>query len=345
MRLPLTLVLLAACGGAAKGTDGGTDGGAPEAGAIQDSGPAAPEAPLPAVLASGFVAPFGIALIGSTLYVADTAAGTVSAVPAAGGNPVVVASNVPSPTWLATDGQQLFAVDAADGAVLAVTLAGGVTTLVGGLGAPGRIAAAGGTVFVLDQGPGGDGGALHAIPAAGGADVKLATGLALPTDFAIGPSRIFYAEEVLAPDCNSLDNTDSARISSVPLAGGTPTLVWQAAQWEDGFPVGLAADAAGENLYLTQGQLCSGAGAVAEVPVATGKLSVLCDAPPGSSRIQTTAADAIWASSQNLSQVPLDGGPYQDIAVQTAVGDFVVGPDGTIYWTDQLAGEVLSLGG
>ncbi len=306
-------------------------------------GGSAPETQLPSIVAGGFETPFGIALAGQTLYLTDRAAGELLSVPLAGGTPKVVADDLGDPTWLATAGTNLFLVDAAGRRVLRATPAGVVTAIGSGLVVPGRIVAGGGRIFWLDQGTSGGLGVIYSAPDDGSGSALLA-GLVFPQDIAYLGGKLYISERGRLVSCTSgaVYGSDRPRVSVIPATGGTPTVLYTAAKWEDGYPAGLAVDAEGQDVYFTQPQFCSGAGAVAKVAVSDGTATLLSDAPPGARRIEVGDADAVFASGQNLSITPIGGGPYQDIAVMTAVGDFLI-THGRLYWTDQLAGEVLSM--
>ncbi len=109
---------------------------------------------------------------------------------------------------------------------------------------------------------------------------------------------------------------------------------------------GLALDPSGQNLFFTTSDICwPKAGNVYQTPSATSgntTLIALCAAPMFSDRIDASQAKVTWASEELISQVaPGAPGPYDNLVPQTAAGDFVWS-SGTLYWTDQEAGELLS---
>jgi hypothetical protein len=74
--------------------------------------------------------PLHLAIAGTTLYVADEAAGTVSRLPTAGGAPMLVASGQKAPTSLQIVGGSLFWLARDDKTILRAALAGGAPSVV-----------------------------------------------------------------------------------------------------------------------------------------------------------------------------------------------------------------------
>ncbi len=357
---PLALLCagLLACGGpTAPSADGGSvppsdagsvlaDAGAYDGawGVPYDAGPdsgVAPEASEPTVLAAGLGSPAGIVVSGGTVYAADSATGEIVAIPA-GGEARVLASGLGDPRWLATDGTTLFATDAAGGRLLAVALDGGVSVLAPGQDQPGRVVVSAGTVFWIDQGSENGTGRVMSIPAPGGDPTTLASGLQTPHDLAVIGSSVYFTELGPPPNCSTGQWAGGARIASVPVDGGSPQSVYASETAEVGRVVGLASDGSGRRLALTTQDLCWPKGGwVYLLDLQTRQTTPLSQAPPNSDRVDADSEDVVWASQQLISEVPVAGGPYVNLVSESAVFDFVF-QGGVLYWTDPVAGEVLS---
>ena len=113
--------------------------------------------------------------------------------------------------------------------------------------------------------------------------------------------------------------------------------------------LGIASDeAAGIVYWAARKGTSTGAseGFIRRTPLDGGKTDALTEAPYGADRVVVHEGYVYFTNYQTLARVPVGGGPREDLALHTSVGDLVV-TDGAVYWTDADAGKLyaLSLGG
>ena len=370
MRLSVALVsgiAVAACSG---GSSGAYDG---NYGLPYDGGPAETTAatPEPTVLASGLVAPKGLALIGTDLFASDQSLGEIIEVPAAGGPVTTLATGLGQSSWLATDGTQLFASDQSGGRVLAISTQGQVTSLATGQASPGRLLVANGTLYWINLGTSTGGsaiadgtGAIMALATTGGTPKSLASNLNTPHDFVIvaATNQIFFTEVGPQPNCATGSNWQQvqaeSRIATIPLEGGPPaSFAQQPPPFVEvqssyltptgaGQARGLATDPSGQQLFFSTRDICwPSAGQIYQTTTTpSANLTTLSVGPPSSDRLDASATVVTWASQALISQIAWapPGSAYANMVSQTNAGDFLWS-GAAIYWTDQEAGGVFSL--
>ena len=298
---------------------------------------ASPHVMLPTVLAAGLGEPRGLVLIGDELYVVEHGAGRIVAVRKSGGAPRVVASGLRGPFRLATDGASLLASEREGGNVLRIELGGRVTVLASGIAQPGEVAVSHGEAFWLEAGTDAGTGALWRASLDGGAPHVITSGITRASGLAVGASRAYVTADafggakgnVLAAALSS-DEADASDGDAAPLTT-TPELAQ-----------GIAADEkAGFAYWAARKGTSTGAseGFIRRTMLDGGKTDALTEAPYGADRVVTHAGYVYFTNYQTLARVPVSGGPREDLALHTSVGDLLV-TDDAVYWTDADAGKL-----
>jgi len=189
---------------------------------------------------------------------ADTTGGPIGKAPIGGGSPAVLGTSTGYAAGLAVDAEYLYWIDQDHGTVNRLPLAGGSASIVAsGLVTPGGLALKAGTLYLSDAA-----GDLLSVPASGGSVTTLFAGPGLPANTIVEQ----YSPPIVADDHNvyfsvcyqqvglyriPLSNgsaptllanacaggmavdadqvywiDQSNRVSSVPIAGGSPRVVW-----------------------------------------------------------------------------------------------------------------------
>jgi len=326
--------------------DGATLDGAADANAPPDTTDASPgpHVMLPTVLAAGLGEPRGLVLIGDELYVAEHGAGRIVAVPRAGGAARVVAPGLKGPFRLATDGSSLVASEREAGNVLAIDLGGRVTVLASGVAQPGEVGVSHGEAFWLEAGGDAGTGALWRASLDGGTPQVLAGGITRASGLAVGASRAYVTADafsgtkgnVFAPALAG-DEADASDGDAAPPATPLATM--------PDIALGIASDeGAGVVYWAARKGTSTGAseGFIRRTPLDGGKTDALTEAPYGADRVVVHQGYVYFTNYQALARVPVGGGPREDLALHTSVGDLVV-TDGAVYWTDADAGKLYAL--
>lgn len=295
-----------------------------------------PRVALPVVLAAGLSEPRGLVVIGDTVFLAEHGGGRILAVARAGGAPPrVVASGLRGPYRLATDGRAIVATEREGGNVLWIDLDGTLRPIASGVVRPGEVSVRDGEALWLEEGDDAGTGALRAAPLDGGAPRTVASAITRAHGLATRASHACFTADAVG-------STKGSVFCAGPDGGATAI----AATTEQTRGIAIDEDASvvywaarkntqvgGSEGFLRRMRLDAGdAGAV----------DALTEAPYGPDRVVVSGAWVYSSNYQTLVRVSVNGGPREDVALHTTVGDLVVTDDG-VFWTDPDAGKLYVL--
>jgi hypothetical protein len=169
-------------------------------------------------------------------------------------------------------------------------------------------------------------GSVLKAPLSGGAPVTLWAGGGGATVVAVGGGRVFYA--------GSPASTGGALLMSVPIAGGTPSVLFTPAGGNSIWV--LATDA--DNVYFATTD-----GVIGQMPLHGGALVTLATGQGNAlSPIATDAQYVYWGTyAGDLVKTPIGGGKLTMLASrQNPVRGVVVDGD-NVYWASMGAGTVM----
>jgi hypothetical protein len=245
--------------------------------------------------------PQSIAVNAATVFWSDTAAGTVNAMPIAGGVPVVLASQV-GPGPLAIDATSVYWLDDGAGIVAKVPLAGGtVTTLASAQGGPQALVVDTTSVYWTS------GGNIEKVPIDGGTPTTLVPSVS-SSAIAVDSANLYWT------------SYDSRWVlTKLPLAGGPPVPLVASTEPS---PQSLAID--GQYAYWSQGDLV-------KAPLDGGDITVLVANHRNAAAVAVDATSLYWIDSVPI--VPIGSGDPNPQPVSLPVGGDVMKvslADGTV---------------
>ena len=274
----------------------------------------------PEVVADGLDAPAGIVEAGDALLVAEYGGGRVLRI---GDGVEELATGLAGPWRIAGDGARAVVSERDGGRVLLVE-GGAVTVLAEGLVAPGEVALDGDIAVWIDEGTGSDG-ALWVADLADPNAAPITTELASPLGLAVEGGFAWVCERgtwrVLRIDLSSGEAEVFAEVAEPPqdvaVSQGVAWFTAYAGGWPHGSWV-YRADDDGASAVLTT--------------------------PPAPSWIALTGDTVVWTGGGVIAAGPADGGDFQTLAVETAVGSLTV-LQGDVVWTESQRGEVRRMAG
>jgi hypothetical protein len=173
----------------------------------------------PVPFALGQFDPTGIAVDGAHVYWSDYVARAVIMVAVDGGTPAPIATGLAGPFGVATDGTSVYCANHGDGTIVRIPIdpeAGGPVDVVSSQTTIWTVVVAAGNVFWADWGPyvvdaGYPQGSIMKLPLDGGMVVKLVSPVDQPYNIAVDSKNVYW--------------TQPGAVMSVPVGGGSPTVV------------------------------------------------------------------------------------------------------------------------
>jgi hypothetical protein len=273
-------------------------------------------------------APWGLAVDGTTLYVAGQGdpppAHPLVAIPMAGGQPnsIAVGSN-----WtVAIDDTRVYWGDGISILSCAKQNCAGSTIVLAQSGRSHGIGVDATSVYWATT----SGGTVMKVDKNGGASSVLASGT-YPYQLAVDESNVYWTDYDYS--------TGNGTVMSVPIAGGSPV---QLAITKDGDTMGIAVDK--KNVYFTTGD-----GKMMQVPKNGGTALTLSTALGNEPWGIATDGQNVYAVSEPLHgpgaivRVPVGGGAAKVLASGQVAPVGIAVDAAYVYWTDVEAGKVMRM--
>lgn len=299
--------------GSGSGGDSGSGGVSASGGAGGDGGSGGAPGPClpgegPVELASGYVWPNGIAILGEfvffTLY---DEAGAVMRVPKAGGQVVTLIDGLDYASDVAADATGVYAAASNDGQILRTDASGSVLELLSsGESGPTDIAIDGTHVYWTNY----VGRQIRRVAKSGGAAMTLTMTDSSPYRMGLGAERVYWGQQVDG-------------VWMVDKEGGDSTSVG------DDFPRSFATDDTW--LYYTTGQ----DGGVNRMPLGGGDIEELFSYDGFSDGIAVDGTHIyVTYVGGDIIRIPKEGGTAEGIAAEQAGPTHIVTDDQCVYWTN-----------